>query len=83
MTMRNLAESYKGSITMNVFASAEDEKPIATFQSDNYAAIKDEILDKEVANYFVKVLILYAEISVVLASDAPADEETTDTEETA
>lgn len=80
MTLRELAESYNGSITMNVFASAEDEKPIVTFPSDNYAAIKDEILDKEVTDYKVNTLILYSEIKVVLAADTPAEPDTEVTE---
>lgn len=81
MTLRELAESYDGSITMNVFASAEDENPTVTFPSDNYDAIKDEILDKEVDKYSVKVFILHAEVIVILVSDAPV-EDTGTTEET-
>lgn len=81
MTLRELAESYDGSIIMNVFASAKDENPTVTFPSDIYNAIKDEILDKEVDKYSVKVFILHVEVIVILASDAPA-EDTGITEET-
>lgn len=70
MTLRELAGAHNGSITMTVYASADDEKPLVTFQSNNYGAIKDEILDKEVDKYTVKTLILYSELSVVLVSDA-------------
>lgn len=80
MTLRELAESYDGSITMNVFYSAEDEKPTVTFPSDNYNAIKDEILDKEVDKYYVKLYIIKAELVVILVSDIPA-EDTGTTEE--
>ena len=80
MTLRELAESYNGTITMSVFASAEDEKPALTFPSDIHAAIKDEIMDKEVADYKVENHILYSEIKVTLAADTPAEPDTEVTE---
>lgn len=37
--------------------------------------IKDEIMDKEIANYKIENKIIYSEIKVVLAQEVIADQE--------
>lgn len=75
MTLRELAKHYDGTVNMSVYATAEDEKPEFTFPSSIHEKIKDEIMDKEIANYKIENKIIYSEIKVVLAQEVIADQE--------
>lgn len=75
MTLGELARHYDGTVNMSVYAAAEDEKPEFTFPSGIHEKIKDEIMDKEIANYKIENKIIYSEIKVVLAQEVIADQE--------